>query len=78
MVASRCDTVDRALPLASRAQPRCVTDSGYVDKPTEFVAFAEKIRRWVRRWCDKRDDLMLAPSMLPLRSRACGTEGFSG
>jgi hypothetical protein len=38
-------------------------DLHYRDKSSEFVAFAERVRRWIRRWCQKRQDLLLAPSL---------------
>jgi hypothetical protein len=45
---------------------RLANDEGdlrFEDKPQEFVAFAERVRRWIRRWCQKREDLLLAPSL---------------
>lgn len=39
------------------------TDLRLEDKPPEFVAFAERWRRWIRRWCQKREDLLLSPSL---------------
>ncbi len=44
-------------------QVRGTKDFEFVDKPAEFVAFAEMARRWIRRWCQKREDLLLAPSL---------------
>jgi hypothetical protein len=38
-------------------------DLRFEDKAAEFVAFAERVRRWIRRWCQKREDLLLAPSL---------------
>ncbi len=43
--------------------PRAVFEFEFYDKPQEFIAFAEKVRRWLRRWCKKREDLLLAPSL---------------
>lgn len=43
--------------------PRAVVESEYRDKPPELIAFAEQVRRWLRRWCKKREDLLLAPSL---------------
>lgn len=44
-------------------QARRVVELEYVDQPAEFVAFAEQVRRWLRRWCRKSEDLWLAPSL---------------
>lgn len=44
-------------------EARGVVELEYVDKPAEFVAFAEHVRKWLRRWCRKREDLWLAPSL---------------
>lgn len=38
-------------------------DLHFQEKPPEFIAFAERVRRWIRRWCQKREDLLLAPSL---------------
>lgn len=38
-------------------------DRHFEDKPAEFVKFAEAVRRWIRRWCQKRHDILLAPSL---------------
>jgi hypothetical protein len=38
-------------------------DLCFEDKPAEFVAFAERVRLWIRRWCQKREDLLLSPSL---------------
>ena len=45
---------------------RVVGDEGglrFDDEPREFDTFAERVRRWIRRWCQKREDLLLAPSL---------------
>jgi hypothetical protein len=34
------------------------------DQPREFIAFTEGVRRWIRRWCERREDLLLAPSLV--------------
>lgn len=44
--------------------PRTVFESELYDKPQEFIAFAEQVRRWLRRWCKKREELLLAPSLV--------------
>jgi hypothetical protein len=48
-------------------QPQRVADDEgdprFEDKPPEFAAFAERVRQWVRRWCQRREDLLLAPSL---------------
>jgi hypothetical protein len=33
------------------------------NKPQNFIVFAELLRRWIRSWCKKREDLLLAPSL---------------
>jgi hypothetical protein len=38
-------------------------DLRFEDKSPEFVAFAERLRRFVRRWCEKRDGLLVSPSL---------------
>lgn len=43
--------------------PRAVFEFELYDKPQEFIAFAEKVRRWLRRWCKEREDLLLTPSL---------------
>ncbi len=55
------------LPGRMYFEPRALAgdevDLHFEDKPPEFVAFAERVRRWIRRWCRKREDLLLAPSL---------------
>jgi hypothetical protein len=43
--------------------PRELVESEYQDKPSEFIAFAEQIRRWLRRWCQRREGLLMTPSL---------------
>lgn len=49
---------------------RKVVDLEFRDKPPEFVVFAERVRRWIRQWCQKREDLLLAPSLAARFDRA--------
>lgn len=41
--------------------PRYLVESEEYDKPPEFIEFAEQVRKWLRRWCKKREGLWLSP-----------------
>jgi hypothetical protein len=50
-------------------ETRFVVEDEYVEHSAEFVAFAEQARGWIRRWCKRRDGLLLTPSLAILFDR---------